>query len=84
MQEQVIVQEISQAPQVVDSFPPLEEFVAPMCNQVLQEQIVATVRTHVLFQDIQVVQFVERIQEQIVEPIDVLAPVVTCAAPSQQ
>ena len=69
--EQVIVQEIPQAPQVVDSFPPSQEFVAPMCNQVLQEQIVASVRPHVL-QEIHVVQIVERIQEQIVEPIDVM------------
>ena len=66
IQEQVIVQEI---PQVVDSFPPLQEFVAPMCNQVLLEQFVATERPHVLVQDIQVLQILERIQEQIVEPI---------------
>ena len=65
VQEQVIVQEIPQAPQVVASFPPFEEFFAPMCHQVLQEQIVATVRPHVLSQGFQVVQIVERIQEQI-------------------
>ena len=78
--ETVIILEIPQAPQVVDSFPSLEKFVAPMCNQVLLEQIVATVRP----QEIQVVQVVERIQEQIIEPIDVLAPAVTCAAPSNK
>ena len=48
------------------------------------QQIVATVRPHVLCQEIQVVQIVERIQEQIVEPIDVLAPAVTYASPNQQ
>ena len=58
VQEQVIVQEIPQAPQVVDSFPPQQEFVAPMCNQVLQEQIVATVQPHVRFQEISEVQVV--------------------------
>ena len=47
IQEQVTVQEI---PQVVDSFPPFAEFVAPMCNKVLQEQIVATIQPHVRFQ----------------------------------
>ena len=62
VQEQVIVQEIPQAPQVVDSFPRLQEFVAPTCNQVLQEQIVATVRPHVRFQDFPEIQVVERIQ----------------------
>ena len=49
VQEQASVQEISQVPQVVDSFPPLQEFVVPMCNQVLQERIVATVQPHVRF-----------------------------------
>ena len=62
VQEQVIYQEIPQAPQVVDPFPPLEEFVAPMSNQVLQWQIVATVQPHVRFQEISEVQVVERIQ----------------------
>ena len=40
-----------------------------MCNQVLQEQIVATVQPHDRFQERSEVQVVERIQEQIVEPI---------------
>ena len=70
VQEQVFVHGIPQVPQFVDSFPPLKEFVAPMCNQVLQEQIVATVQPHVRFQEIPEIQVVERIQEQIVEPIE--------------
>ena len=78
--ETVIILEIPQAPQVVDSFSSLEKFVAPMCNKVLLEQIVATVRP----QEIQVVQVVEVIQEQIIEPIDVLALAGTCAAPSDK
>ena len=81
VQEQVIVREVPQAPQVVDSYSPFEEFDAPMCNQVLQEQIVATVQPHVLLQEVPEVLIVQRIQEQIVEPIDVLAPAVTYAAP---
>ena len=50
--EQVIVHGIPQVPLVVDSFPHQQEFVAPMCNQVLQEQNVETVQPHVLFQEI--------------------------------
>ena len=42
-----------------------------MYNQVHQGQIVATVQPHVIFQEIPEVQVVERIQEQIVAPIDV-------------
>ena len=42
-----------------------------MYNQVRQEQLVATVQLHVIFQ-IPQVQVVERIQEQIVESIEVL------------
>ena len=70
IQEQVIVQEI---PQVVDSFPPCAEFVAPMCNQVLHEQIFATMQPHVRFQESSEVQVVERIPEQIVETIKVVS-----------
>ena len=61
VQEHVIVHGIPQVPQVVDSFPHLQEFVAPMCNQVLQEQIVATVQPHVRFQKIPEIQVAERI-----------------------
>ena len=61
-----------EAPQVVDSFPLSDDFAAPMYNQVHQEQIVATVQLDVIFQEIPVVHVVERIQEQIVEPIEVL------------
>ena len=63
VQKQVIVQEIPQAPQIVDSTP-LLEFVAA--------QIIATVQPQVIFQEIPQVQVVERIQEPIVEPIEVL------------
>ena len=59
VQEQVIVQEIPQvsiveriqeqivssAPQVVGSFSPLEEFAAPVYNQIHQEQIVTGMTT---------------------------------------
>ena len=38
-----------EAPQVVDSFPLLDDFAAPMYNQVHQEQIVATVQPPVIF-----------------------------------
>jgi len=66
VQEQVIVQEMPQvslveriqAPQVVDSFPLLEDFAA-------------TVQPHVISQEIPQVQVVERIQEPNVEPIEV-------------
>ena len=51
-----------EASQVVGSLLPLREFVAPMCNQVLQEQIVATVQPHDRFQEIPEVQVLERIQ----------------------
>ena len=44
-----------------------------MCNQVLQEQIVATIQPHVQFQEIPEVQFVERIQEQIVDTIKMVS-----------
>ena len=69
-QEQVIVQEV---PQAVDSFPPLTEFVAPMCNHILHEQIVATIQPHARFQERSEVQVVERIPEQIVETIKVVS-----------
>ena len=69
-----------------------------MYRQIHQEQIVAgmttqhkvenpAVQEQVIVQEIPLtpqVQIVERIQEQIVEPIDVQAPAVTSAAPSQQ
>ena len=58
---------MKEIPQIVDSFPPSAESVAPMGNQVLQEQIVATTQPHVRFQEIPEVQFVERTQEEIVE-----------------
>ena len=68
------------APKVIGSLPPLEEFAAPVYNQVHQEQIVAgettqntveipTVQEQVIVQEIPEVQVVERIQEQIVETI---------------
>ena len=81
IQEQVIAQEI---PQVVDSFPPLAEFVAPMCNQVPQEQIVATIQPHVRFREIPKVQFVERIQEQIVETIKMVSQELVIHRTSEQ
>ena len=43
-----------------------------------------TVRLHGVFKNFQVLQIVEWIQEQFVEPINVLGHPVTCAAPSQQ
>ena len=61
-----------EAPQVVDSFSLLEDVAAREYNQVHQEQIVPTVQPHVTFQEIPEVQVVEQIQEQIVEPIEVL------------
>ena len=51
-----------EASQVVGSLLPLRELVAPMCNQVLQEQIAATVQPHDRFQEIPEVQVLERIQ----------------------
>ena len=61
----------------------MEEFVAPEYNQVHQEQIVAgettenrvkipAVQEQVIFRGVPQVPIVERIQEQIVEPIEVL------------
>ena len=61
-----------ETPQVVGSFPLSEDFAAPVYNQVHQEQIDATVQPRVIVQEIPEVQVVERIQEKIVEPIEVL------------
>ena len=69
-----------EAPRVVGSLPPFEEFPEPVYNQVHQEQMVAgemtqniiensAVQEHAIVREIPVV--VERIQEQIVETIDV-------------
>ena len=69
------------APQAVGSFPPLEEFDVPVYNQIHREQIVAgemnqntfenpAVQEQVIVQEIPTI--VERIQERIVEPIEVL------------
>ena len=77
MQEQVIGQEI---PDVGVPLPPIEEFAEPAHSPVHQEQIVAeeitqdfvgnfAVQEQVIVQDIPPV--VERIQEQIVDTIDV-------------
>ena len=69
--------------QVVGSLPPLEECHVPVYEQIHQEQVVAVMATQHRVENQAVqeqVQIVEQIQEQIVEPIDVLAP----AAPSQQ
>ena len=44
-----------------------------MGNQVLQEQIVATIQPHIRFQEIPEVQFVQRTQEQFVETIKVVS-----------
>ena len=63
VKEQVIVQEIFQAPQIIDPLLLLEDVAA---------QIDATVQQHVIFQEIPQVQVMGRIQEQIVEPIEVL------------
>ena len=58
---------------VVGSFPLLEDFAAPMYNQVHQEQIVATVQPQVIIvQEISQLPVVEWIQEQIVETIEVV------------
>ena len=54
VQEQVVVQEFSQAPQVADSFSLLKEVAAREYNQVLQPPVI--------FQEIPEVQVVERIQ----------------------
>ena len=54
VQEQVVVQEILEAPQVVDSFPLLGDVAARDYNQVLQSPVI--------FQEIPEVQIVERIQ----------------------
>ena len=61
-----------EAPQVVSSFPLLEDVAAHKYNQVHQQQIVATVQPHAIFQEISEVQVVERMQQQIVEPVEVL------------
>ena len=71
------------APQVVGSLPPLQEFDALVYNQIHQEHIVAgettqnivenpAVQEQVIVQEIPQVSIVERIQEQIIEPIEVL------------
>ena len=76
--EHPVVQE--QAPQVVGSLPHLEEFTEPVYNQVCQEQIVAGEMTQSIVENSAVQEqmivpeippAVERIQEQIVETIDV-------------
>ena len=60
VQEQSAITQFStsavEAPQVVDSFPLLDDFAAPTYNQVHQEQIVASVQPHVIFQEIPEVQ----------------------------
>ena len=62
-----------EALQVVDSFPLLEDVAAREYNQVHQEQIVADSTAAWFFsKKFPEVQVVERIQEQIVEPIEVL------------
>ena len=61
-----------EAPLVVDSFPLLEDLAAHIYNQVHQEQIVATVQPQAIVQEIPQLPVVERIQQQIVEPIEVL------------
>ena len=58
--------------QVIDSFPLLEDFAAPVYNQVHQEQIVATPQAQVIVQEIPEVYVVERTQEQTVETIEVI------------
>ena len=72
VQEQVVFQAIPQTPQVVDSFPRLGDVAAREYNQVHQEQLVATIQPPVIFEEIPEVQVVERIQEQIVETIEVV------------
>ena len=57
---------------VVGSFPLVDDLAARMYNQVHQEQIVATVQQRAVVQEIPEVQVVVRIQEQIVETIEVL------------
>ena len=61
-----------EASQVVGLFPLLENFAAPMNNQVHQERIVATVQQHVIGEEIPQLPIVEWIQEQIVETIEVI------------
>ena len=56
VEEQVNIQDIPHAPQVVDSSPPLEDF---------------AVQPYVPLHEFPEVQVAERIQEQIIEPIDV-------------
>ena len=69
------------APQVLLSLPPFEEFSAPVYNQDHQEQIVAWEMTQNVVENPAVQEQVivheippvfERIQERIVEPIEVL------------
>ena len=75
------------SPQIVGSLPPLEEFDAPVYNPSHQEQIVAgmttqhrienpAVQDQVIVQDIP--EVVERIQERILDPIEVLYKLCTC------
>ena len=61
-----------EASQVVGSFPLSEDFAAPVYKQIQQEQIVATPQAQVIVQEIPEVSVVERIQEQIVETIEVI------------
>ena len=74
VQEQVTVQEIPEASQVVDLLPPVEEFAEPVYHQVHHEQIVAGEMTQNIIGNSAVVQEippdVEQIQEQFVETID--------------
>ena len=78
--EQVTVQEIPEASQVVDSLPPVEGFTEPLYHQVRHEQIVAGEMTLNIIEnsavqeqvnDPEIPPVVERIQEQVVETIDV-------------
>ena len=73
------------APKVDGSLPPLKKFDAPVYNQVHQEQIVAgettqnvvenqSVQEQVIVQKIPQVSIVEKMQEDTVEPIEVLPP----------
>ena len=71
-QVQAIVQEILEASQVVGFFPLSEDFAAPVYNHFHQEQIIATAQTQVIIEEIPQVPFVEWIQEQNVETIEVL------------
>ena len=81
------------SPQVIGSFPPFEEVVAPMCNQVFQEQIVAGVTTQnkveslavqeqVIVQENSQIQVMERIHEQIVDITGLVNP--QCSSTSEE